>query len=163
MWLGLTYKDQPRLTTRQRRQTSAAPAGWAQNYFPLKRPTKCLPSAYLTSEIFQPVFVRTLLPEPRACERLIARSRPSTSSAAVQIRGSDPDNGGDETGRSPPPARQAAGAHTTLRTAAAARRRQARPARMPRRRRSARARHSRRSVAPCPAPRATRLARQSNR
>src|SRR5260370_40895160 len=60
---------------------------------------------------------------PRVCERLIARSRPSTSSAAVQIRGSDPDNGGDETGRSPPPARQAAGAHTTLPRAAAALRR----------------------------------------
>src|SRR5207302_4214808 len=38
---------------------AAAPAGWAHNYFPLKRPTKCLPSAYLMSEIFQPVFVRT--------------------------------------------------------------------------------------------------------
>src|SRR6266446_3862863 len=29
------------------------------NYLPPKRPTKCLPSAYLMSEIFQPVFVRT--------------------------------------------------------------------------------------------------------
>src|SRR6266567_7125312 len=28
---------------------AAAPAGWAHNYFPPKRPTKCLPSAYLMS------------------------------------------------------------------------------------------------------------------
>lgn len=58
------------------------------------------------------------------CEGLIERSRPSTSSAAVQTRGSDPDNCEDETGRSAPPTRRAAGAHTRLRTAAATRWRQ---------------------------------------